>query len=151
MNGFNLNRVVVAVALTAALSAGCAGSRGGSCRGGSCSVSSAAESLPPRRSEAMQSGVVDSAVRGKAQQNCPVTGEKLGSMGPPIPVSVKGRTIQVCCEGCVSAVRKNPDKYLKIVDDELTPPQVSATQHASVGDRTLVIGGDVEAPGPHRH
>lgn len=46
------------------------------------------------------------------QTVCPVTGEKLGSMGPPIPVNVKGRTVYVCCEGCVNALRRNPEKYL---------------------------------------
>lgn len=49
------------------------------------------------------------------QTTCPVTGEKLGSMGPPIPVSVKGETIYVCCQGCVDAVRTEPAKYLAIV------------------------------------
>lgn len=47
-----------------------------------------------------------------AQTVCPVTGEKLGSMGPPIPVQVKGRTVYVCCEGCVNSLRRNPEKYL---------------------------------------
>lgn len=47
-----------------------------------------------------------------AQTVCPVTREKLGSMGPPIPVQVKGQTVYVCCEGCVNALRRNPEKYL---------------------------------------
>ncbi len=46
------------------------------------------------------------------QKTCPVTGEALGSMGPPIPVTVKGQTIYVCCEGCVEAVQSDPDVYL---------------------------------------
>lgn len=46
------------------------------------------------------------------QQTCPVTGEDLGSMGPPIPVSIRGRTVWVCCKSCVAALQKNPDKYL---------------------------------------
>ncbi len=50
--------------------------------------------------------------RTVAAKLCPVTGEKLGSMGPPIPVSVMGKTIYVCCEACVGAVRRNPEKYL---------------------------------------
>jgi len=151
MSGFRFGQVTLLMALIVTISVGCAASRSGGCRDGSCRASSAADSLPPRRNEAMQAGVVDKAPPGRAQQNCPVTGEMLGSMGPPIPVSVKGRTIQVCCDGCVAAVRKEPDKYLKIVDDELSRPKIPAIQNASVGDRTPVIGSDVPASGAHHH
>jgi hypothetical protein len=43
---------------------------------------------------------------------CPVTGKPLGSMGPPVSVTVNGQTVQLCCEGCESRLRKSPDKYL---------------------------------------
>lgn len=46
------------------------------------------------------------------QKTCPVTDEALGSMGPPIPVTVKGQTIFVCCQGCVESVQSDPDAYL---------------------------------------
>lgn len=46
------------------------------------------------------------------QQTCPVTKAPLGSMGKPIRVSVSGRSIYVCCQGCVNAVKSNPAKYL---------------------------------------
>ena len=60
-----------------------------------------------------------SSRQASAQRLCPVTGEELGSMGPPIPVTISGHTIQVCCEACVAAVRRNPAKYLAKVEDEL--------------------------------
>lgn len=68
------------------------------------------ESSPPtgmsrRRSRSSQP-------RMTTQTVCPVTGKKLGSMGPPIPVTVKGRTVYVCCESCINALRRNPEKYL---------------------------------------
>jgi hypothetical protein len=47
-----------------------------------------------------------------AQQVCPVTGKPLGSMGTPVKVSVAGRTVLVCCEGCVEPLTKAPGKYL---------------------------------------
>lgn len=44
---------------------------------------------------------------------CPVTGGKLGSMGEPVRVDlVGGRSLFVCCEGCIAKVRANPDFYL---------------------------------------
>lgn len=71
---------------------------------------------------------------------CPVTGEPLGSMGDPIPVTVQGRTIQVCCQGCVAAVQKNPEKYLKAVDDELARSDSSAIRRAAFYDRASDTG-----------
>ena len=58
------------------------------------------------------------AVASKPQRTCPVTGEELGSMGDPIPVTVKGETVFVCCQGCVKKVQQNPDKYLAKVHVE---------------------------------
>jgi hypothetical protein len=46
------------------------------------------------------------------QKTCPVTGSALGSMGPPIPVTVKGQTIYVCCKGCVETVQTDSDANL---------------------------------------
>ena len=54
----------------------------------------------------------------RSQKLCPVTGEPLGSMGGSIPVSANGETIYVCCQGCVKAVNKDPEKYLAIVRSE---------------------------------
>ena len=64
--------------------------------------------------------------QARVQKLCPVTGEELGSMGPPIAVNATGKKIYVCCESCVTAVRRNPEKYLQKVIDELAPvPQPS--------------------------
>jgi YHS domain-containing protein len=46
------------------------------------------------------------------QRICPVSGELLGSMGKPSKVTVKGRTVFLCCEGCEPKIKKDPDKYL---------------------------------------
>ena len=54
--------------------------------------------------------------RQREQGMCPVTGEELGSMGPPVPVTAQGRTAYVCCEGCVSAFKEKPGDYLQVVD-----------------------------------
>ncbi|MCA9068229.1 MAG: hypothetical protein KDA84_04865, partial [Planctomycetaceae bacterium] len=48
-----------------------------------------------------------------AQQMCPVTNQKLGSMGKPIRVTVSGRSLWVCCQGCVDAVQSNPSQYFR--------------------------------------
>lgn len=47
------------------------------------------------------------------QKICPVSKEPLGAMGKPIKVDVDGRTVFVCCAGCVDTVKDNPDEYLQ--------------------------------------
>jgi Cu(I)/Ag(I) efflux system membrane fusion protein len=43
---------------------------------------------------------------------CPVSGQKLGSMGTPYKTTVKGQTVFLCCDGCEENLKKDPDKYL---------------------------------------
>lgn len=46
------------------------------------------------------------------QKICPVSGEPLGSMGVPYKVTVKGRDVLLCCQGCEGEIEENPDQYL---------------------------------------
>jgi YHS domain-containing protein len=46
------------------------------------------------------------------QKVCPVSGEKLGSMGAPVKLDVKGQAVFICCEGCKDELLAQPDKYL---------------------------------------
>ena len=52
------------------------------------------------------------------QKVCPVSGSPLGTadMGKPYKMTVKGRVIFLCCDGCKDAVEKDPDGILKKVD-----------------------------------
>jgi YHS domain-containing protein len=50
------------------------------------------------------------------QKICPVSGEKLGEMGTPIKISVKGRDVFLCCPSCKEDLLKDPDKYLAKLD-----------------------------------
>lgn len=49
---------------------------------------------------------------------CPVMGEPLGAMGDPVPVTVGGETLFVCCRGCVKKVKADPAKYFAIARNE---------------------------------
>jgi hypothetical protein len=42
---------------------------------------------------------------------CVVSGEKLGSMGKPVTVQHQGRTIPLCCKGCVDEFKEDPAKF----------------------------------------
>jgi hypothetical protein len=50
------------------------------------------------------------------QKICPVSGEKLGSMGAPKKVDVKGRAVFICCDGCREQLLAKPDEYLAKID-----------------------------------
>lgn len=45
-----------------------------------------------------------------AQKTCPVTKKPLGSMGAPIKISISGRTVFVCCDGCIDLAKDMPSK-----------------------------------------
>ena len=47
-----------------------------------------------------------------AQATCPISGKDLGSMGGPIKISRAGKSVFVCCAGCVNAVTKAADEHL---------------------------------------
>ena len=47
-------------------------------------------------------------------KSCPTDGQKLGSMGAPVPVIYKGELVELCCSGCPKEFATDPDKYLAI-------------------------------------
>jgi Cu(I)/Ag(I) efflux system membrane fusion protein len=52
------------------------------------------------------------------QKVCPVTGMPLGSMGTPVKVSVNGRPVFICCEGCRERLLTEPVKFLARLSPE---------------------------------
>ncbi|MBS3822163.1 MAG: DUF3347 domain-containing protein, partial [Phycisphaerae bacterium] len=48
---------------------------------------------------------------------CLVSGAELGSMGKPVTLEYRGRTLKFCCESCIGAFQENPDEYLKKLDE----------------------------------
>ena len=48
----------------------------------------------------------------QAQGYCAVTGEPLGSMGPPIKLMLKEQPVFICCKGCEKKAKSNPDRAL---------------------------------------
>ena len=54
----------------------------------------------------------EDAAAVRKQHMCPVSGEMLGVMGPPIKVAVDGRDVWICCEGCRQKLLDDPAMYL---------------------------------------
>ena len=83
-------------------------------------AATAAPSTTPAKAEAELAGLAEltDADRKAAEKQkiCPVTGELLGSMGKPYKITIRGREIFLCCDGCKDRIEKDPDKYLKKLD-----------------------------------
>lgn len=65
-------------------------------------------------------------VRSYPLDICLVSGEKLGSMGPPVAGTYHGQQIKFCCEGCVEKFNARPADYLAKLQD--ASPQPSEAQ-----------------------
>ena len=50
-------------------------------------------------------------------ETCVVTDEKLGMMGEPVDYVYKNQLVRFCCSGCVETFKKNPDQYLKKLNE----------------------------------
>ena len=81
---------------------------------------SAGLALSQQSNQAQQSMLQPQSVGNK---HCPVTGEEVGKMGPPLTYEYKGKLYNICCPGCKNAFKNDPEKYSKIaVDDAKIKP-----------------------------
>ncbi len=53
---------------------------------------------------------------------CPVSGEKIGDMGPGAQYEYKGKIYNFCCTGCIEEFKKDPEKYVKVVEGQMAEP-----------------------------
>ena len=60
----------------------------------------------------------EDAASAERQHICPVSGEMLGAMGPPLKVKVNGQEVWICCEGCKDQLLAKPDEYLAKLQKE---------------------------------
>ncbi len=54
---------------------------------------------------------------------CPVSGEKLGSMGEPVIVLYEGREVRFCCDGCPEQFEKDKPAALARLDERIAKDQ----------------------------
>ena len=62
---------------------------------------------------------------------CPVSGEKIGEMGEVVKFEYEGKVYNLCCSMCVKDFKKEPQKYMLIVDEELSTRKTSSEPVAS--------------------
>ncbi|MCA9278575.1 MAG: hypothetical protein H6815_07945 [Phycisphaeraceae bacterium] len=59
-----------------------------------------------------------------ALSECPVSGQKLGSMGDPIVQKYDGREVRFCCAGCIETFEADTDAYWKKADELIIKDQL---------------------------
>jgi Cu(I)/Ag(I) efflux system membrane fusion protein len=65
----------------------------------------------------------------EAQQFCPILEQnRLGSMGAPVKVTIKGQVVFLCCDGCKKGALANPEKTLAKVAELVQGKQNASTQ-----------------------
>ena len=53
-------------------------------------------------------------------KTCVVSGDVIGDdMGKPVTLVNKGQEMKFCCSDCVKDFKKDPDKYLKKLNEEV--------------------------------
>jgi len=50
---------------------------------------------------------------------CPVSGERAGEMGDIVKVEYEGKIYNLCCAGCTKEFKKDPQKYIDKVNEEM--------------------------------
>lgn len=74
------------------------------------------------------------APNGKAQTDCPVMG---GKINKSLFVDTQGKRIYVCCAGCLTSLKANPEKYRKELEAKgIILDKASADKPASDGKST---------------
>jgi YHS domain-containing protein len=63
---------------------------------------------PAKYLEKLDAAVVEAQLTDYPAETCPISGQKLGSMGDPYNYVFAGRLVRFCCAGCISQFNENP-------------------------------------------
>ena len=54
-----------------------------------------------------------------------------GKINKKLYYEYKGQKIYVCCKGCIGAIKKDPEKYLKKVQEDIAKAEKTAKTEAA--------------------
>ncbi len=74
----------------------------------------------------IDAGVVAAQKASYPLATCPISGEKLGSMGDPVDVVVGTKLVRLCCASCKKGLEKDPAAALAKVDKAWIDAQLAA-------------------------
>ncbi len=74
---------------------------------------------------------------------CPVSGQKLGSMGGPVVKTIDGREVRFCSGGCVGRFEANTTKYFTAIDKAIATQQMPfyPVKTCVVSGESLIVKG----------
>ena len=75
---------------------------------------------------------------------CPVSGQKLGSMGDPVVKTYDGREVRFCCGGCIGKFEADKAGYWKKIDEKIVTDQMPfyPTETCVVSGEPLIMDGE---------
>ncbi|HMP90984.1 MAG TPA: hypothetical protein PJ991_12340 [Kiritimatiellia bacterium] len=73
--------------------------------------------------------IIESQLSEYSLDVCVVSGESLEERGDPVNVVFNNRLVRLCCEECVKDFLKEPDTYLKKLDQGKAPEKSPTHQH----------------------
>lgn len=68
----------------------------------------------------------NSPAPGQAQTVCPVQG---GPINKGLHADCQGERVYFCCPGCIGSFEKNPEKFLKKMEEQGVAPEKSPGGH----------------------
>jgi YHS domain-containing protein len=74
------------------------------------------DQAPEEYIKLLDEAVIKAQRDGYPLDTCPISGQKLGSMGDPVEVVIGNRLVRLCCAGCVKSLRKDPAPHLAALD-----------------------------------
>lgn len=78
--------------------------------------------------ESMNMGGVLSTVM-VGNKICPVSGDKIGEMGSAVQYQYNGKIYNFCCEDCVREFKKDTEKYIKIIEEQIDSESKIESNH----------------------
>src|SRR5207302_7213353 len=67
----------------------------------------------------------------EAQKVCPVLKNRLGTMGTPAKLLLKGQPVFLCCKGCQEEAKSDPDKMLTAAEESKKGGAAPAPERAA--------------------
>jgi len=109
-----------------------------------------AEKAPQRPADTAQAGssearVIKFQLPSYPLDTCPISGEKLGSMGEPVNMVVDGHLVRLCCGSCKKGVEKDKAVVIKKIEEAVVAQQ-------SIGypmEKCPISGEKMEKPIDH--
>ena len=65
----------------------------------------------------LNQAIADKQRKDYPLDTCPVSGNKLGSMGEPLEYIYANQLVRFCCPDCIDSFKKDPQTYMKKIAD----------------------------------